>query len=165
MRRVQILIALLMLSSCAAKDELPQTGVKSLTWLSGTWMSDSDSEDFLEEWREDGPVLRGQGRVIKGSDTSNMERLTILQDDKGLAYIVKLPEREVRFGLKSQTVKEEFGHLQDNQSYIVTFVNDTNDFPRQIVYDRPHDDSLYITLTGDEGSRSVSMTFKMKRIK
>ncbi len=103
--------------------------------------------------------------MVTGTDTANMEQLSILKYNDGLEYVVTFPNREVRFVMTSQTYKEEFKHLQYNEGYLVKFVNDKNDFPREIVYDRPHNDSLYITLTGDEAGKSTSITFKMKRVK
>lgn len=165
MRLILTLVTLVFLSACAAKDNLPHSGVKSMAWLVGTWMAEADTEQFVEEWREEGDLLEGQGRIIRGSDTIDMERLTIHKHNDGLMYVVNLPQRQVQFSLRSQTYSESYKHFLYDETYIATFVNDTNDFPREIRYSRPVDDSLYITLTGDQAGTSTSMTFKMKRVK
>jgi hypothetical protein len=165
MKRLIILFALVFVVGCTAKDELAQTGVKSLSWLEGRWMAEDENGKFIEEWQNAGLLLTGQGKMIHGMDTTNMERLTIASDTNGLAYIVDLPDREVRFHSRKQSSSATFKHLRYTETSLVTFASDTNDFPREITYRKQNADSLYITLTGSEAGKPMEMIFKMKKIK
>jgi hypothetical protein len=163
MKRLIVLIALAGSLSCTAKDELAISGVRSLAWLEGTWISQDSNGTFIEEWKDAGAMLTGQGRIVRGTDTTQMERLSIVADTAGLVYIVDLPNREVRFLSHGQTATKAYKNLSYSESTVATFVNDTNSFPREITYRKQNSDSLYITLTGSEAGKPVEMTFKMKK--
>jgi hypothetical protein len=165
MKRLIILFALVFVVGCTAKDELAQPGVKSLAWLVGTWISQDENGQFLEQWQSAGILMTGQGKMIRGTDTSAMERLTIASDTNGIAYIVDFPDREIRFLSRGMTATSAYKNLHHTESTIVTFVNDTNDFPREITYRKQNADSLYITLVGSEAGKPMEMVFKMKKIK
>jgi hypothetical protein len=165
MKRLIILLALAGSVGCTAKDELVQTGVKSLSWLEGRWISQDENGQFIEEWQDAGIMLTGQGKVVRNGDTTNVERLTIVSDTNGIAYIVDFPDREVRFHSRKQSSSTTFKNLRYTETSLVTFTSDTNDFPREITYRKQNSDSLYITLSGSEAGKPMEMVFKMKKIK
>jgi hypothetical protein len=157
----------MLLTSCSAKEELPQSGVRSLSWLEGRWVASDSDGSFIEEWHDAGTMLTGRGMTINAQDTSHMEQLTIVMDTSGLiSYIVDLPNgRTVRFLSRGMTATETYRNLSYSQSTIVTFANDTNSFPREITYRKQNSDSLYITLTGSEAGKPMETTLKMKKAK
>lgn len=165
MRLLLTCVFLLVLNSCAAKEEIHLAGIESLAWLEGKWISEDENGTFIEEWQKAGASLSGQGTMITGSDTSQMEKLRIVQDGEKLSYVVNFPNREVEFVLRSQSTSESYKNFNYDYGFSATFINDTNDFPSQITYRRQENDSLYITLTGREAAKQMSMTFRMKRLK
>ena len=165
MYKLKLLVAILIFSGCSNHDEPAQSGVKSLSWLEGTWVAEDSTGQFVEEWHNAGLIMTGHGKMIRGNDTTQMERLSIVSDTSRIYYIVDFPNREVRFASRSQTMTKAYKNLKYNESTIITFVNDTNDFPREIVYRKQNSDSLYITLTGTEAGKPMEMTLKMKKAK
>jgi hypothetical protein len=157
-------VAATLLAGCAANEELPQTGIKSVSWLAGRWMSQDSMGQFIEEWRDMGDHMLGQGRIVTGTDTINMEQLRIVNDSTGLVYIVTLGSREIRFNSQGQTETEAYKNMSYNESVSITFKSDTNDFPREINYRKQNSDSLYIRLTGTEAGKPMDMMFKMKKL-
>ncbi|HET6511746.1 MAG TPA: DUF6265 family protein [Candidatus Kapabacteria bacterium] len=142
-------------------DPMPHT-IETIAWLEGRWISSDGQGQFIEEWSRSGGEMKGQGKMVKGQDTTNMERLRILFDST-LRYVVNFPNREVQFYLKTTTHTESRQGFSYDESLALTFVNDTNDFPSQITYRRQNSDSLYITLTGQEAGKPMDMTFRMKK--
>jgi hypothetical protein len=163
MQKLLLLMFVMVFIGCGIKDELAVSGVKSLAWLEGTWVSKDSNGSFIEEWTDAGAMLTGQGKIVRGTDTTQMERLSIVADTAGLVYIVDLPNREVRFLSHGQTATKAYKNLSYSESTVATFVNDTNSFPREITYRKQNSDSLYITLTGSEAGKPVEMTFRMKK--
>jgi len=165
-------VAATLLTGCMKYETVEETtsvtkgppSVKSVAWLAGKWMSQDSMGQFIEEWREMDDHMLGQGRIVTGTDTINMEQLRIVSDSSGLAYIVTLGSRQIRFESVGQTESKAYKNMSYNESVSITFKSDTNDFPREINYRKQNNDSLYIRLTGTEEGKPMDMTFRMKKL-
>jgi hypothetical protein len=128
MQKLLLLMFVMVFIGCGIKDELAVSGVKSLAWLEGTWkslawlegtwVSKDSNGSFIEEWTDAGAMLTGQGKIVRGTDTTQMERLSIVADTAGLVYIVDLPNREVRFLSHGQTATKAYKNLSYSESTV-----------------------------------------------
>ena len=164
MKKILAVICLSALTGCADQKMVEEGGIKSVSWLEGKWASHDGSGGFVEHWSMHGDKMYGQGAMINGTDTMMTEKLTIVHDSTGLAYVVKFPNREITFRSKGQTASTEYAHLKVENYNEITFANDTNDFPKEIIYRKQNADSLYITLRGTNAGKPMEQVLRMRRI-
>jgi hypothetical protein len=164
MRRILALAGLAATIGCGDKQEVDHQSIKSISWLEGRWASEDTSGGFIEHWMIHGDKMHGQGAMVRGTDTMMSEKLTIVQDSTGLKYVVKFPEREITFASTKRMSSQAYKSFKYSEVEEITFTNDTNDFPREIIYRRQDDDSLYITLRGSAAGRPMEQVLRMKRL-
>lgn len=139
-----------------------------IEWIKGTWRHTDGKSTFIERWTfapDSTKGLVGQGMTLRGDDTTFTEQLSIEQIGQALVYVVRFPDRIIRFANTGTTQSTSYNHFEYSESRELRFVNDTNDFPREIIYTVVDDDSMYVTLKGDDAaSRQTEIVLKMKRI-
>lgn len=173
LRYLLLFVGFIALTGCGKKEMAHdqheghegESGIKSVAWLEGQWASEDSSGKFVEHWMMHGDKMHGQGYMIGNrNDTMMMEKLSIVLDSSGLNYIVRFPHRTVTFVSREQSTTEEYKMFDYSESASITFINDTNDFPREIIYRKQDDDSLYVTLKGSEAGKPMEQVLKMKKI-
>jgi Zn-dependent M32 family carboxypeptidase len=124
--------------------------IESVSWLEGNWVSDkSNSSSMLtkEQWKLDNQEMKGIGLVIKNSDTSYVENLSIRMINDTLSYVAEVPENEEKTIFKLTSYKKDTWK----------FENPAHDFPKSIEYVKKKGGFEAVVSGGD---RSFKLNFK-----
>jgi hypothetical protein len=130
----------------------PAGGVDHLGWISGPWVSESKGEWTEELWSAPrGGVLLGTNKSGKGSRATGYEFMRIAADGQGAISFWASPggQKPVQFKLVS------------SGSSGAVFENPANDYPTRIAYLRSGN-TLVATISGPNGARAMSWTFKRR---
>jgi hypothetical protein len=115
--------------------------LKKLDWLKGDWTrtDQKPGRSGYETWKSTGPTtMVGRGIMMKGADTTFIEKIRIEVKDGKIFYVADVPENngEVWF---------EFTALTD-KSFVCE--NPKHDFPKKISYE-VDGKNLKATISGD----------------
>jgi hypothetical protein len=119
------MLALLLAAALAAPAVAPSASIDSLSWMAGSWASDSAGVRVEEHWMAPlGGQMIGMHRDVARGRVAGFEFLRVAPDSAaGLAYVSMPGGRPpTRFPLKS---------LRERG---VVFENPTHDFPQRILY-------------------------------
>lgn len=125
---------------------------KKLGWLEGTWVrtNSKPGRSGVEEWKRSGDhELVGRGIMLKGADTTFVEKLKIVIKDNAIYYLADVPENK-------SVVYFKFTELTDNS---FTVENPSHDFPKKIAYKL---DGNKLTAVISGGGKSIPYTFERK---
>jgi hypothetical protein len=130
--------------------------LSACTWLAGTWSGQISDGTFEARYSlpQDGMIM-SFSRLIKEGEVAFHE-FEIFDSDEQSAFLQPYPggKPAARFRLVSH----------DPQARRLVFENPQNDFPTRIVYERPSDDRLVITLNDPHsGSEKVEIFDLTKR--
>lgn len=132
-------------SACSSESALPN-------WLLGPWQARYEGIDIKETWYSKNDRLVGK-TIWTLDHHQRFEKLTIFQNkDKKLVYRVEMEGKSLDF------ICKESG--KDS----LIFVNETNDFPKRLVYVKPVSNSMkvYIDNSPTDPNR---MSFHFRRCK
>lgn len=160
-RTCTALVALLVVAS-ACEQKLPAVVERTqpdftLDFLVGEWSNITDSTAFYEHWEKmDDGFFSGKGFVMRGTDTTFIEELSILRVSDQWLYSARVygqnSDAAVAFRLAEQT--------KDG----IAFENPTHDYPQRIAYERKSPYALEATISGVTDGASKSRVFAYKRI-
>ena len=135
----------------------PPAAPASLSWLSGTWMSEPDDARIVteEHWMMPrGGSMIGMNRAASGERTVFFEFLHIESRDDGVYYLASPAGRQPPTPFK----------LVESRGTMVVFENLEHDFPQRITYERDRDTLRMRTEGVDKGQpRSESWTLTRSR--
>lgn len=129
--------------------------LSNLNWLLGQWEGIQGTGVYHEEWEKiNDSEFTGKAYLIKKSEISNPENLTIHSDGMGIYYTADVSHnpKPVSFKLTSQ-----------NESTFV-FENPEHDFPQKIIYEKNDDNSLLATIEATTNGKIKKVEFNLKKI-
>lgn len=114
-------LALAITSAASAADK---ASLAQLSWLAGSWASDSGGTRAEEHWMAPaGGMMVGMSRTVRQRGRASLEFFRIVEDTLGVAYLASPGGRPpTRFG------------LVDLEARSVVFENPEHDFPQRILY-------------------------------
>ncbi|HZY82645.1 MAG TPA: DUF6265 family protein [Cyclobacteriaceae bacterium] len=126
--RFNAIIVLMFVATAAYSQAGPVQDLKKLEWLKGDWTrtNQKPGRSGYETWKSMGPTtMIGRGVMMKGSDTTFVEKIRIELKEGKMFYVADVPENkgEVWF---------EFTQLKDN-GFVCE--NPKHDFPKKISYE------------------------------
>lgn len=100
--------------------------LNKLSWLTGTWNRTNvkPGRTAHERWIKEDQLLQGWGVSMNGSDTTFVEKLKIIEQDKTLYYVADVPENKTSIYFKITEIS------------VGEFIceNPDHDFPKKIAY-------------------------------
>ncbi len=137
-----ILIALIFSSvKSQTSNQATYSTVDHLKWLEGTWTRTNSKagQSGLEIWKKmSSTELSGRGIAMRGSDTTFVEKLSIIVLDGNLFYVADVPENQ----------KPVFFRLTELKQNSFTCENPEHDFPKKIAYSLKGN-KLHAIISGD----------------
>ena len=129
-------------------DLNPKKQIKSLHWLTGTWIKNPQNEKVTyETWtKTSSEEMQGKGITMKGKDTVFVEKLSILIKDNKLYYVADVAHNPNPVYFEMKEVSKN-GFVCENP---------THDFPKKIAYQK-EGNSLKATISGD--GKSIDFLF------
>lgn len=130
-----------------------QAEVAKLSWLSGSWISETGDRWTQESWSMPrGGMMLGTGSTGRGGQAKDWEHMRIAPDEAGTLSFWGSPEGApaVPFRLKSLTASE------------AVFENPRHDYPQRIAY-RREGKTLVATISAADGTRAVSWRYRRVR--
>jgi len=122
-------------------------------WLSGTWAT-SGTAVTEERWTPaTGGAMHGVSRTMRGPSLTAFEFLCIAEQHGGLVYTA-MPN--------ARTPATDF-FLTAIDATSATFENPAHDFPKKIRYALKPDGGLDAIVSGAEGARSFTLSFKKQQ--
>lgn len=143
--------------SKAAASYLYEPKINHTRWLIGIWENQTSSGSIFETWQVKNPKeLAGQSYMVKQSDTTIFETITIFEEGDDLFYIPTVTDQNdaqpVRF--KATTVSPSK----------MIFENPEHDFPQKITYEQVNKDSLVAQISGLKDGKKRRSNFPMRRV-
>ena len=135
MRTIAIISFLLLGTVSSAQD------LKDFKWLAGKWKREnvSPGKTAYEVWDWNKKTgLKGKGVSLKGTDTTFVEYLKIIEQDEKLYYVAEVSHNAEPTYFEITSVTEK-GFVSENP---------THDFPKKIEYVL-EDNRLTVTISGD----------------
>lgn len=130
--------------------------IKALSWLDGSWQSQSPQGKAIEVWTiQNDSVYAGKSFFVSGSDTLSSETITLEQTGAELNYIPVVKNQNLGKPVKFK--------LTDTDKDLWVFENPAHDFPTVIKYRRIGQDSLLAEISGMQNGKEEVMQFAMKR--
>ena len=138
----------------ASFSQAPSNHVKQLfALLPGTWQN--TAMNHQEIWEQKDSILKGNGLVMKGSDTLWYERLEINCITQPPAYTSWVDKQNggngIQFLLSSSS----------DSSWI--FENPLHDFPQKISYTQKLSNKIEVRISGNDKNRMREETFEFIR--
>jgi hypothetical protein len=134
-----------------AQAKTDATGLQSLEWLCGTWVSEDGPTTTEEHWRPlQGSTLLGSSHTFAGGTTRFFEHLRIAPVRGTLAYVA-MP------GGAAATVFP----VSKLEPRAVVFENGKHDHPQRIRYEQT-DTGMTATISQLDGSRAQRFVFVKK---
>jgi hypothetical protein len=122
-----------------------------MSWLSGNWAGTSGTTSTEERWTAaTGGAMHAVSRTMRGTSLTAFEFLCIAEQHGGLVYTA-MPN--------ARTPATDF-YLTAIDATSATFENPAHDFPKKIRYALKPDGSLDAIVSGAEGARSFTLSFK-----
>jgi hypothetical protein len=123
--------------------------INKLSWLTGTWNRTNvkAGRTAHERWIKEDHLMQGWGVSMNGSDTTFVEKLKIIEQNKTLYYIADVPENKSSVYFKITEIS------------LSGFVcaNPEHDFPKKIAY-QLEGTKLKATISGN--GKSVDYFFE-----
>lgn len=120
-------ILLLFVISCSSPEAPEETSssvsLDDVQWLTGNWQ-DSLRSNQWEIWTQNEYGMRGRGIAVNGSDTTQFEELTLVEENGKLVYIANVRGNATPVKFTGTTLEENF----------IVFENPRHDFPKYISY-------------------------------
>ncbi len=130
-------LLILLLLSCSDSPSF------KMDFLAGTWKV--DGRDTYEEWKKTGPKrLEGYGYKVQGDSQRVFETLVIREVDGQLVYEATVPDQN-----EGRTIGFT---LNPAHKEIYSFENPDHDFPKKIQYKLLAQDTLLVTVLGENDS-------------
>ena len=141
-----ILISIIFFSCSSA---VQMGSIESVSWLEGNWVTKKSTSSVLtkEQWELENQEMKGIGLVIKNSDTTLVENLSLKMINDTLSYVAEVPENV------GKTIFKLTSHKNDSWK----FENPAHDFPKSIEYIKKKDGFEAVVSGGD---RSFKLNFK-----
>ena len=136
-------ISLLIFCACSKQDRLPK-------WLLGKWKTSYDGFVITEEWTLKNDHLSAL-TIWNDSGKKEFEHVQLFFEGNDLIYQIKTTKKNMQF------------RCTDYQSDTLKFVNNSNDFPKQIIYVRPISDHMSVWVCNFKGDPN-EMRFPFKKI-
>jgi hypothetical protein len=123
--------------------------LKNLDWLSGTWISETETQILKEHWEKvSSNTFEGIGKTInKKSKTENFESLRLMEMSGEIFYLAKVATNNLPVAFK----------LTSKTDSTLVFENPDHDFPKQITYIRENESSMHVVV--GEGEKSFKIIF------
>lgn len=141
------LFSLAILSSCRFQEP-EENRFKQLSFLEGKWSAYESGRQVFEEWHQINDTLfTGSGYEIKNDVAHFFEYLSLRVSKDGIYYGAAVNGKDLNmpvFFKLNTDIKDSF-----------VFINYTHDFPKKIIYQTPVNDSMKVTLVGDENSGQI----------
>jgi predicted enzyme related to lactoylglutathione lyase len=120
-----------------------------LIWLTGIWESDGSTsqKNQYEYWRLTDNKLTGIGFSIRGSDTTLIDKLTILEDDGEMYYVADVIENNTPVYYKIISIGDNH-FISENYEH---------DFPKRIEYSLIND-KLKAVISSEKKQIDLSFT-------
>ena len=137
----------------AAPVKVAAARLSQMSWLAGAWMGSNATTTSEERWSPAvGGSMHAVSRTLSGGGTSisAFEFLCIAERFGGLVYTA-MPN--------ARTPATDF-FLTAIDTTSATFENPSHDFPKKIRYALRPDGTLEAVVSGAEGQRSFTLTFK-----
>ena len=149
-----IVVFLLLFGSVPAVFAQSCESLEAFLWMEGEWVAQGKTYTTYESWHQVSPyTMEGEGRVVTketGEQRSTESiRLLYMAGD-----IFMLPKA----GHNTLPTPFKLGHCVDDRA---VFENKAHDFPKQLMYQRVGDDSLYVRVS-DGGEKGFTLRFGRK---
>jgi hypothetical protein len=160
-----IVVLALPLGMLALAEEEPTVSTPDdLAWMAGTWRSEEGPMHFEEHWTAPwGGGLYAVSRGLSDGETTLVELSEITTTDAGL--VLRL--RHFQPGLKPWESEKDgplewqLEELAENRA---VFVDEAQDFPKRVIYERKAD-VLHAILEGERDGAPVRMAFELPLVK
>jgi hypothetical protein len=160
-----LISSVLIFSKCGNEAEVKVDGqnknaisLDNVRFLEGTWVDSktfgfkNPPQHFVEIWKSYPDSMSGIAYMVIESDSSLMERVSIVMINEKLTYIARP---------KNQSLVS-FTLINDGKESFI-FENKANDYPQQLIYKSVSKDSLYITMDGISKGIPRTITFKYEK--
>lgn len=137
------------IGGCVAQQDTlpPDAHLSGLSWMSGSWMSNSDGGVVEEQWTPPrGGTMFGVNRTVHDNETSHFEYLCIQHTQDGIYYMASPKGRQPPTPFK----------LVQLEGTTAIFENLEHDFPQRIIYRRQRD----MMRARIEGTRRGELAFE-----
>jgi uncharacterized protein DUF6265 len=135
-------------------------GVTDLAWISGNWVGEMGSARIEETWSSpDGGMMMGMFRLVKDDEPGFYEFMTIETADTGV--VLKL--RHFHPGLIGWEDKESPLTFRLVESADRKAVFEQDGAATKLIYERPVDEALTISLIKQKDGKESKTDFRYKR--
>jgi hypothetical protein len=150
MRTFLFLLSFALIGAAAAQTSTVKNDFKKLKWIVGSWKA-IDSKPGIttrEQWTSStAGKLTGSSFSLKGTDTLEIEHLTIIIDGDNIFYVADLPGNSASVKFKMTAINEH-GFVCENPDH---------DFPKMIAY-KLEGGRLRATISGN--GKSIGYLFE-----
>ena len=140
-----LLLTLFILHSCTHKSNLPQ-------WINGNWITSLENETIHENWKPGKNGLSGEN-YMHYENKFQKESLRIFEKNNVLYYQIIIQKDTLVFKCKDY-----------RNADTLTFVNNTNPFPKRINYVRPTANKMSVWIENVKNDPN-GMSFTFKKVK
>lgn len=146
MKKALLLALIMTLSQYASSQSL-----KDFEWLKGTWERQNvkPGNTAFEVWEQTAEGLAGSGVSLTGSDTTFVERLSIIEKDSDIYYVAFVSSNGSPTYFKITSVSDN-GFISENPQH---------DFPKKIAYTL---DGNKLTAVISAGEKAMGFVFNRK---
>ena len=135
-----------------------ETGFKKLYILEGTWKTETRRGALYEEWKkESATFMKGRSFKLKDADTMILENISLVEDGRDVFYIPvtinQNHQQPVKFRMASS----------GNDKFV--FENRAHDYPKRIVYEIVHADSVHAFIDDGNDASGKRRHFYYSRLK
>jgi hypothetical protein len=140
---VAITLCFLVFTSCSNQDRLPK-------WLIGKWKTSYDGFMITEEWSLKNDHLEAL-TTWNDSGKKEYEHVKLFYQEESLIYQIKTASKKMEF------------RCENCMTDTLRFINNANDFPKQIIYVRPISNEMSVWVCNFKGDPN-EMRFPFKKI-
>jgi hypothetical protein len=138
----------------AGADDAPKATLATISWLAGSWSSDENGRQILEQWMPPaGGTMLGMSRTVARGKTVEYEFLLLRTEANGDINYVARPSGQSEAAFKL---------IRANASEVV-FENPQHDFPQRICYSLKSDGKLTAAIEGTKNGKSRRVEFNYTR--
>jgi hypothetical protein len=131
--------------------------VEQLQWLLGSWSNINDESQSYESWTKlNDSTLTAFSYVMVENDTVFVEVVSLQERLNDVFFTVKVPDQNDAQAITFKLIPSEKG--------IFTFENKAHDFPQQISYSNPVNDSIHAWIEGMVEGKPKRVDFDYKRV-
>lgn len=159
-RQILIIILSSFLSfNCISLNKISNEAnvISKFSWLEGTWIQKNGSTILKEEWHiEHTNLISGKSYYIKNQDTLFTEKIKIKslkqEDETAIYYSVVVSNQN-----EGKEILFKYTPSKDKELFI--FENKNHDFPQKIVYTKPKNDTLKVSIDGYQNDKYNKINF------